>query len=45
MDLEVQNLKKMPKIINCVIIKEIERNNVGGQSGIGGWPAISTWIM
>jgi len=36
--------KKMQKIVNYATIKEIERNNGGGPSGIGGSPPISTWI-
>jgi len=36
--------KKMPKIVNCAIIKEIERHNCRGPSGIGGWPPTSPWI-
>jgi hypothetical protein len=39
---EVQDLKKLLKIINCA---KTERRNGGGPSGIGGWPPISTWIM
>jgi len=31
-------------MINCATIKETERNNIGGPSGIGGLPPISTWI-
>jgi len=39
--------KKLPKIVNCATIKEIEkneRNNGEGSSGIGGWPPMSTQI-
>jgi len=32
----------MPKIVNCATIKETERNNGGGPSGIGGWTPIYT---
>ena len=37
--------RKLPKIVNCATIKETERNNGGGPSGIGGWPLISSWII
>jgi hypothetical protein len=38
-------LEKLPKIVNCATIKETERNNGRGPSGIGGWPPIYTWII
>jgi len=37
-------LEKQPKIVNYATIKETERNNGGGLSGISRWPPISTWI-
>jgi hypothetical protein len=40
--------EKMPKMVNCVAIKETEktkRNNGGFPSGIGGWIPISTRII
>jgi hypothetical protein len=33
------------KIVKCATIKETERNDGVGPSGIGGWPLISTWII
>ena len=42
---EVQDPKKLLKIVNCATIKEIEkneRNNGGAPSGIGECPPIST---
>jgi hypothetical protein len=37
--------EELLKIVNCATIKETERNNGVGPSGIGGWPPISTWII
>ena len=37
--------EKLPKIVNCATIKEIERKNGGDPSGICGSPQISTWII
>jgi hypothetical protein len=42
---EVQDPKKLLKIVNCAKTEKIERSNGGGPSGIGGWPPISTWII
>ena len=36
--------EKLSKIVDGATIKETKRNSVGGPSGIGGWPTISTWI-
>jgi hypothetical protein len=41
---EVQDPKKLLKIVNCAKTEKTERSNGGGPSGIGGWPPISTWI-